>query len=740
TKSSLQLVDDNGDENKERGNWSNKMDFVLSCLGYAVGLGNVWRFPYLCYRNGGGAFLIPYAIMLFFAGLPLFFLEVSFGQYSSLGPITAWRAVPLMKGKSCLKNYSKSLSLRTGSLSNHCSMLCGDLLQCHHHVHTIFYFFTSIGAIFRGKLPWVGCDNDYNTLNCSSLFNECISRAGIITDNGTCVSLKYLTEDELSEYNVTGNLDDEKWNLTAYSDPFRAARKSPSEEYWKVAVLQEAPSMNDGGGIVWQLALCLMVAWIIVFFCLIKGIKSSGKVVYFTATFPYVVLFILLIRGVTLPGAIRGIRFYVIPKFERLSDPQVWLDAAIQISSLSSAAGGGLTTLASYNKFKNNAYFDSLFVAIANCCTSVFAGFVIFSVIGFMAETLGKEVDDVVDQVETVFGILNLIVQLGLVLPLLPTQQQWPNARYLLWAILFFFMLITLGLDSQFAIMENIITALVDQYPTVLRPKKKYLLGGICIVMFLLGLICVTRTGGYWVSLLDSYGASFTYLVYAVLECVGIAWMYGARRFVNDIRCMVGDRWVDAMVFYWWPLNWCCITPGLMTFVLMFNFFDWSNPEYNGPYPTWANAIGYLMFMLALIWIPINAVYQFIIADGDLYQRWKAIVNPSENWGPALSVHRLEAYKVHVNHGTTMGGRIDIDGSGRQATISPDYFRDLDNPGYDNNSRCELAYIYIFINSVIEDAFTTRGSASCCRCSYLKSSNDESHALGSAVVLSCLVL
>lgn len=63
-------------DDDDRGGWGNKLDFLFSCISVSVGLGNVWRFPYLCYKNGGGAFLLIYFIAMFACGIPMFFQEV----------------------------------------------------------------------------------------------------------------------------------------------------------------------------------------------------------------------------------------------------------------------------------------------------------------------------------------------------------------------------------------------------------------------------------------------------------------------------------------------------------------------------------------------------------------------------------------------------------------------------------------------------------------------------------------
>ena len=143
--------------------------------------------------------------------------------------------------------------------------------------------------------------------------------------------------------------------------------------------------MGDIGTLHWENVLCLLAGWIIIFLCLCKGVQSSGKVVYVTATVPYVLLTVLLIRGATLEGAIDGLMFYLKPDFSKLLDYNVWLEASLQMFYSLGPAWGGLVTMASYNRFNHKMNRDAVIIPMGDVFTAVYGGFAIFSVIGFMA-------------------------------------------------------------------------------------------------------------------------------------------------------------------------------------------------------------------------------------------------------------------------------------------------------------------------------------------------------------------
>ncbi|XP_029462575.1 sodium- and chloride-dependent neutral and basic amino acid transporter B(0+)-like isoform X2 [Rhinatrema bivittatum] len=465
--------------NVERELWANKAEYLLALIGYAVGLGNVWRFPYIAYKNGGGAFFIPFVIMLAIAGLPLFFLECALGQFASLGPIAIWKIVPILQGVGVTM------------------VLISALVSIYYNVivaYSLYYLFASFTRI----LPWSDCYEwaDENCSKTSRGFCNISSETNIITvnitwaeqNNQTCIDNSTVTENT----------------------------QLPSQQYWKNVALHQSGGIDETGVVVWHLALCLLLAWILVGAALCKGIKSSGKVVYFTALFPYVVLLILLIRGATLEGARDGIDYFIGTQSDisKLKNAEAWKDAATQVFYSLSTAWGGIIALSSYNKFHNNCYLDAIVVCVINALTSLFAGFAIFSIMGHMAFLSQKPVSKVVDG-----GFALAFMAYPEALTMLPVSP--------LWSILFFFMLLALGLDSQFALIETVTTAIQDGFPKVMKKMRIPITAGCCIFLFLLGLVCVTQAGIYWVNLIDYYCGGWAVLIAAVPEIIGICWIYG---------------------------------------------------------------------------------------------------------------------------------------------------------------------------------------------------------------------
>ncbi|XP_014665683.1 PREDICTED: sodium- and chloride-dependent glycine transporter 1-like, partial [Priapulus caudatus] len=414
---------------------------------------------------------------------------------------------------------------------------------------TIFYTFAS----FNKVLPWSNCDFERSTLDCYdyNLARKCESGGGIFYKT-YCFNAT-----EATEYRVTKEM------------AANATKVFPSQEYFTNYVLDMTDGIEYMGKQRWQLVLCLLAAWVIVYLCLIKGVKSSGKVVYFTALFPYVVLTILLIRGATMPGAINGIRFYMIPDWSKLKHAKVWGDAAKQIFYSLGPAWGGLITLASYNKFNNNLYRDALIVSVGNCATSVFAGFAIFSILGFMAHDINVPVGEVVDSGP---GLAFIAYPEAITrLPIAP-----------LWSFLFFFMIITLGLDSQFTMMETVTTAVLDKF-TQLRKYKAWVLLAACTLWFLAGLSMTGQVGVYVLTLIDSYAAGWSLMILALLECIVIGWFYDVpnvksprtRRFGDDIAMMIGYR-----PFIGWQIMWKFVTPAILLFILFFTWIDYTPIKY----------------------------------------------------------------------------------------------------------------------------------------------------------------
>ncbi|KAK5855342.1 hypothetical protein PBY51_005447 [Eleginops maclovinus] len=579
-------------EREERPKWDNKFQYLLTCIGFAVGLGNIWRFPYLCQIYGGGAFLIPYLIALVFQGLPLLYLELAIGQRLRMGSIGVWNSISPMLG---------GVGIASMIVSFLVSIFYNTILAW-----VLWYFFHS----FQNPLPWSQCP-----------------------------------------------LND---NLTGYNE--ECVKSTPANYFWYRETLNITPDIETSGSLHWWLVICLASAWCVVYICFIKGIKSIGKAVYVTATFPYLVLTIFLIRALTLPGATDGLVYLFTPDWEILKNPQVWLDAATQIFFSLSVAFGGLIAFSSYNEERNNCERDAVLVGVINSATSLYASISIFAILGFKATNgynacLNDNIMTLTNHFE--FSDHNITVEnydhwFEYLNGTSPDELASLNLRHCdlqtfldqsasgtglafivfteaviempgsqIWAVLFFVMLFSLGLSSMFGNIEGVLTPIKDLKLLPNWIPQELVTAILCLISFLTALIFSLGSGNYWVEVFNGYVGSVPLLIIAFFEITAVAYGRGMKTFSEDIYFMTGKR---PNIF--WKACWMVISPLMLLVVLVAyvaiqaqthpSYPSW-DPDYELfpqtkmlKYPDWVFAIIILLCVVPVIPIPLVALYKLI--------------------------------------------------------------------------------------------------------------------------------
>ncbi|KAM7072500.1 sodium- and chloride-dependent transporter XTRP3 isoform 3-T3 [Acridotheres tristis] len=540
---------------KSRPLWDNPLQFVFACISYAVGLGNVWRFPYLCQMYGGGGFLIPYLIMLIAEGMPLLYLELAVGQRMRQGSIGAWKII---------SPYLCGVGVASVVVSFFLSMYYNVI-----NAWAFWYLFHS----FQNPLPWATCP-----LNS---------------------------------------------NRTGYEE--ECEKTSSTQYFWYRQTLNISPSLEASGSVQWEQALCLTLAWLVVYLCILRGTASTGKL-------------------------------------EQLLNPKTWISAATQIFFSLGLGFGSLIAFASYNEPSNNCQRHAIIVSLINSTTSIFASIVTFSIYGFKAtfnyesciskvillllnafdleegsltaDNLNEMKDYLMATYPQAYAQLAPQIKNCSLEAELDTAVQGTGLAFIvyseaiknmevpqLYSVLYFFMLLMLGIGSMLGNTAAILTPLTDSRVIASRFPKEVISGVVCFVNCIIGLIFTMEAGNYWFDIFNDYAATLSLLLIVLVETIAVCYIYGIRRFEKDLYTMTGRK-----PNWYWKIMWAFVSPLLIISLFIFYVTDYiltGTLQYQAwdatqgqlvtkDYPGYALAVIGLLVAASTMCIPLGALVTFI--------------------------------------------------------------------------------------------------------------------------------
>ncbi|CAD5210631.1 unnamed protein product [Bursaphelenchus xylophilus] len=573
-----------GKDQDVRDLWATQVEFFLSCLGFIVGVGNTLRFPAMIYQHGG-IFFVPYFVFLAIFGLPLVYMHLCIGQYSGLSASGAfWKMMPMASG------IGWALVLLAVPVAIYYNIIVA---------WGLYYLWYSLLGFFTADLPWSDCKAEWVTR-----FNCCELDAG-----PTCF--------------------DNPYSITA------------AESFFHYQVLNRTMIRDMSvGSVQTHLVVALAIAWILVFLGVFKGIGSIGWAVTLTATVPYLLLIILLIRGLSLNGASNGIKFFLTPDFTKLWSISIWKSAAEQVFYSLGIDAGPLISMASFSRYRNNIYRDAVLLVLLDTITSILCGLVIFSFVGFLAAVQHSEITDILkhDRLYLAFTVYPGVTQF----------LEWGA----LWAVLFFFMLIISAMDAEFAWLEMIASSIMNQLGNKTRLVETRILVGLCFAFFIMGIPLCTRGGIFIFHSIESLNANWNSFSLSLIQIIIVCYIYGINNFMDDMSEMlrvekptlewspVNCKWYfryKQLQFLFGPtgdyvkLSWCVFAPFILTTLLIASVLSYERVQFNEFDMSWGyEVIAWIAMVGPLVIVPITIGYS--IYEAKKRKKPLSSIISTKNW------------------------------------------------------------------------------------------------------------
>ncbi|CAB1442946.1 unnamed protein product [Pleuronectes platessa] len=579
-------------EGSDRPKWDNKAQYLLTCVGFCVGLGNVWRFPYLCQSHGGGAFMIPFLILLVLEGIPLLHLEFAIGQRLRKGSVGVWRSInPHLTG---IGVASLLVSLLVGMYYNTIM------------AWIMWYLFNS----FQNPLPWSQCPLNAN-------------RTGVVAECARSSTVDYFW------YRETLNTS-------------TAIDESGGLQWWIVLSLLAAWSMlyvccirgiETSGKAVYVTST---LPYLVLTIFLIRGLTLKGS--FEGIKFLFTPDVNELMNPATWLDAGAQVFYSFSLAFGGLISFSSYNSVhnnceqdAVLISLINGCTSVyAATVIYSIIGFRAMQNFDDCIgdnvlqlLNAFNYPEDSITGSNYEEVLTHLNQTQPLVIQGLPLQTCDMQTFLSQGVEGTGLAFIVFTEAIIKMPFSPLWAVLFFVMLFCLGLSTMFGNIEGVVVPLQDLGVLPRSWPKEVFCGLTCLGSFLLGLIFAQSSGNYWLALFDSFAGSIPLLVIGLCEMVSVVYIYGIDRFNKDIEFMIGHK---PNIF--WQVTWRFISPLIMVVILVFyvvtqvtqspTYLVWDEAAESFPtlearsFPSWIYTIIFILAGIPCLSIPGVALYKFI--------------------------------------------------------------------------------------------------------------------------------